>query len=160
MCRPMLSHTMTLFSFQMLRKNLGNFDQVRKLKLSGLAPFKTLIPQRTCAKEKVYALAVCFLAGEINYSLINILEKTDKLTKSIGSWSARRLTLFGNIAILKTKLRVFQCKFPHRRIAANDFLLKIGLIQTHYIVHSCSFCKVATETMVHLFWSCKHTYNF
>ena len=53
----------------------------------------------------------------------------------------------------ETKLRVFQFKFLHRRIATNDFLCKIGIKQ----VDSCSFCEETTETLVHLFWKCKYT---
>jgi len=56
----------------------------------------------------------------------------------------------------ETKLRVFQYKFLHRRIATNDFLCKIGIKQ----VDSCSFCGESTETLVHLFWNCKYTQAF
>ena len=57
----------------------------------------------------------------------------------------------------ETKLRVFQFKFLHRRgIATNDFLCKIGMKQ----VDSCSFCGETTETLVLLFWNCKHTQAF
>ena len=56
----------------------------------------------------------------------------------------------------ETKLRVFQFKFLHRRIATIDFLCKIGIKQAD----SCSFCGEATETLVHLFWNCKHTKAF
>ena len=56
----------------------------------------------------------------------------------------------------ETKLRVFQFKFLHRRIATNDFLCKIGIKQ----VDSCSFCGETTETLAHLFWNCKHTQVF
>jgi len=53
----------------------------------------------------------------------------------------------------ETKLKVFQFTFLHRRIATDDFLCKIGIKQ----VDSCSFCGETTETLVHLFWNCKHT---
>ena len=56
----------------------------------------------------------------------------------------------------ETKLRVFLFKFLHRRIATNDFLCNIGIKQ----VDSCSFCGESTETLVHLFWYCKHTQAF
>ena len=56
----------------------------------------------------------------------------------------------------ETKLRVFQFKFLHRRMATNDFLCKIGIKQ----VDSCSFCEETTETLVHLFWNCKYTQAF
>ena len=56
----------------------------------------------------------------------------------------------------ETKLRVFQFKFVHRRIATNDFLCRIGIKQ----VDSCSFCGETTETLVHLFWNCKHIQAF
>ena len=55
-----------------------------------------------------------------------------------------------------SKLRGFQFKLLHRRIAANDFLYKIGAIR-HNI---CTFCNVAVETLEHLFWECSTTQTF
>ena len=52
----------------------------------------------------------------------------------------------------ETKLREFQFKFLHRRIATNDFLYKIGIKQSE----SGTFCGEATENLVQLFWSCKY----
>ena len=40
----------------------------------------------------------------------------------------------------------FNFKFLHRRVATNDFLLKIGKKQTD----SCSFCACYPETLTHL----------
>ena len=56
----------------------------------------------------------------------------------------------------ETKLRVFQFKFLHRRVATNDFLHKIGLKE----VDSCSFCNDSTETLMHLFWYCNYAQTF
>ena len=56
----------------------------------------------------------------------------------------------------ETKLREFQFKPLHRRIATNDFLYKIGIKQSD----SCTFCGEATENLVHLFWSCKYSNAF
>ena len=56
----------------------------------------------------------------------------------------------------ESKLRAFQFKFLHRKIAKNDFLYKIGIKQTD----SCSFCEEQKETLVHLFWTCKYAQNF
>ena len=56
----------------------------------------------------------------------------------------------------ESKLRVFLFKFLHRKIATNDFLRKIGIKQGN----SCSFCEEEKETLVHLFWTCKHTHDF
>ena len=56
----------------------------------------------------------------------------------------------------ETKLRVFQFKFLHRRVATNDFLHKIGLKE----VDSCSFCNDSTKTLMHLFWYCNCTQTF
>ena len=56
----------------------------------------------------------------------------------------------------ETKLRVFQFKFLHRRVATNDFLLKIGKKETD----SCSFCAGSPETLRHLFWHCRSTHTF
>ena len=56
----------------------------------------------------------------------------------------------------ETKLREFQFKLLHRRIATNDFLHKIGLKPNQ----SGTFCGEATENLIHLFWKCKHTWTF
>ena len=56
----------------------------------------------------------------------------------------------------ETKLREFQFKLLHRRIATNDFLYKIGIKQSD----SCTFCGETTENLVHLFWSCKYSNAF
>ena len=56
----------------------------------------------------------------------------------------------------EAKLRAFQFKFLHRKIATNDFLHKIDIKQTD----SCSFCEEPKETLAHLFWTCKYTYKF
>ena len=66
-------------------------------------------------------------------------------TYSLSFWSTR-----------ETKLREFQFKLLHRRIATNDFLYKIGIKQSD----SCTFCGEATENLVHLFWSCKYSNAF
>ena len=78
----------------------ANYEKTEALWIGSLQNSNTNFPSskpRTWANGKVCALAVWFLAEEINSSLINILEKTDKLTKSIGSWSA-------------TKTHSFRCK--------------------------------------------------
>ena len=56
----------------------------------------------------------------------------------------------------ETKLREFQFKLLHRRIATNDFLYKIGIKQSD----SCTFCGEATENLVHLLWSFKYSNAF
>ena len=95
-------------------------------------------------------------------------DKASKPLQSQQKWLAER-DLVGNSTVnwrnayylpfhctRETKLRVFQFKFLHRRIATNDFLCKISIKQ----VDSCSFCGESTETLVHLFWNCKYTQAF
>ena len=53
----------------------------------------------------------------------------------------------------ETKLRVFQFKFLHRRVATTDFVLKRK-------TDSCSFCAGSPETLTHLFWHCRPTQTF
>ena len=53
----------------------------------------------------------------------------------------------------ETKLRVFQFKFLHRRVATTDFVLKRK-------TDSCSFCAGSPETLTHLFWHCRSTQTF
>ena len=98
---------------------------------------------------------------------ILVKRKTSSPAKSQGKWLAE--DLFSNIQVnwentyqlpflctTETKLRVFQFKFLHRRVATNDFLLKIGKKETD----SCSFCAGSPETLTHLFWHCRSTQTF
>ena len=50
----------------------------------------------------------------------------------------------------ESKLRTFQFKFLHRRIATNSYLFKIGITSDNL----CSFCKERPETILHMFWEC------
>ena len=64
-----------------------------------------------------------------------------------------------NLAFLctrETKLRTFQFKFLHRRIATNSYLFKIGISQSD----RCCFCKGSSETLLHLFWECPYVQSF
>ena len=56
----------------------------------------------------------------------------------------------------ETKLREFQFKLLHRRIATNDYLCKIGLKQSDL----CTFCGEETENLTHLFLRCKYSKSF
>ena len=56
----------------------------------------------------------------------------------------------------ESKLRTFQFKFLHRRIATNSYLFKIGITSDNL----CSFCKEHPETMMHLFWECTFVQAF
>ena len=56
----------------------------------------------------------------------------------------------------ETKLRVFQLKFLRRRVATNDFLLKIGKKETD----SCSFGAGSPETLTYLFRHCISSQTF
>ena len=63
------------------------------------------------------------------------------------------------LAFLRTresKLRTFQFKFLHRRIATNSHLFKVGITSDNL----CSFCKEHSETMMHLFWECTFVQAF
>ena len=64
--------------------------------------------------------------------------------------------LLPRICTLSTKLRNFQFKFLHRRIATNSFLFKIKLSESNL----CCFCQSAQETLLHLFWECPITEAF
>ena len=52
-----------------------------------------------------------------------------------------------------TKLIIFQFKLPHRRLATNDFLNKIGIKENDI----CTFCRTEKESLFQLFWSCSET---
>ena len=56
----------------------------------------------------------------------------------------------------KSKLRVFQFKFLHRKLAMNCFLFKIGIKSND----QCSFCKESSETLLLLFSECPFVKSF
>ena len=51
-----------------------------------------------------------------------------------------------------SKLQWFQFKIVHRIIGTNHLLSKMGLKENDYY----SFCNQSPETIVHLFWECRH----
>ena len=55
-----------------------------------------------------------------------------------------------------SKLRVFNLKFLHRRLATNTFLKKMGLVDDEI----CIFCQNERESLFHLFWECAKTELF
>ena len=108
------------------------------------------------------------VSKKIYECLIN--EKASIPSRSQGKWLEERdihcnlsITVnwentycLSSLCTRESKLRAFQFKFLHRKIATNDFLYKIGIKQTD----SCSFCEEQKETLVHLFWTCRYTQNF
>jgi len=70
------------------------------------------------------------------------------------SW--RLIYLLPRLCTLSTKIRNFQFKFLHRRIATNSFLSKIGISETAL----CYLCKTDKETLIHLFWEYSVTKTF
>ena len=64
--------------------------------------------------------------------------------------------LLPRICTLSTKLRNFQFKFLHWRIATNSFPFKIKFSESNL----CCFCQTAQETLLHLFWECPITEAF
>ena len=90
---------------------------------------------------------------------ILIKRKTSSPVKSQGKWLAE--DLFPNVQVnwentyqlpflctTETKLRVFQFKFLHRRVATNDFLLRIGKKETD----SCSVFALIPQRHLRIFF--------
>jgi len=55
-----------------------------------------------------------------------------------------------------TKLITLNFKFLYRRISTNNFLKKIGLVDSEKY----TFCKRETEKLAYLFWACPKTQYF
>lgn len=113
----------------------------------------SLLPHLNINKESYRRLAQDKASTPLQ-SQENWLSEGDIVGNSTVNWRNSYYLPF--LCTKETKLRVFQFKFLHRRIATNDFLCKIGIKQ----VDSCSFCGETTEALVHLFWNCKHTQEF
>lgn len=55
-----------------------------------------------------------------------------------------------------SKLIAFNFKFLHRRLSTNNFLKKIGFVDSE----KCTFCQGEIEKLIHLFWDCPKTQSF
>ena len=106
-----------------------------------------------CYKE--FVKKVCLNVSTTNqyekwYNDLNI----DIDLNSLMQWQSRFETIYW--VTLDTKIRMFQYKFIHRRIATNDYLFKIGV----KISPICNFCNGESQTLIHLFYSCPNTKSF
>ena len=54
------------------------------------------------------------------------------------------------------KLQNFQYKLLHRILPTNTFLVKIGIKDSDL----CSFCKIATDSIMHYIWQCPKVQEF
>ena len=126
------------------------------------SPEQNIPPLKSPADNLLSSKNVCKL---IYQSIVK--RKATMPMKSQGKWLSE--DIISNVQVnwentyklpflctVETKLRVFQFKFIHRRIATNDFLHKIGKKESD----SCSFCVDDTETLTHLFWNCKFSQIF
>ena len=59
-------------------------------------------------------------------------------------------------SVKHSKLQYFQYRFVHRILAVNNFLFKIGLVDSLL----CTFCGMCEETLSHLFWECPISISF
>ena len=69
-------------------------------------------------------------------------------------WQDRFKRIFK--ATLDTKIRTFQFKFIHRRIATNEFLFRIGVKSSP----RCNFCLKESQDLMHLFFDCSIVKTF
>ena len=133
--------------------------------LSALVNYKKCFSQNHSSKDKrAEEVKAALKSCKGTYKML-IQRIASLLTRSEGKWLTEA-NLFGYSSInwektysfpclctKETKLRVFEFKFLHRRIAMNDFLFRIGLLPTNL----CPFCKQVSETTMHLFWSCDYS---
>lgn len=59
-------------------------------------------------------------------------------------------------SLRETKVQYFQFKFLHRLLATNRYLHLMKKCESPI----CTFCKIASETIEHLFWDCHVTASF
>ena len=103
-----LSFSRTLYLLDIFTDTSGlkvNYEKTEALWIGSYKDRAFTIPSSkpvTWAEGKVYALGVQFSNSEINESSINFCEKIEKMRKILSSWSAKKLTLLGKIAVLKS----------------------------------------------------------
>ena len=90
------------------------------------------------------------ISSQKNWYVVFLIEENDSI-----DWGAVYQSPFQCTKV--TKLRIFQLKLLHRRLATNDFLQRINLTNTNVC---CSFRQCEVETLIHLFWSCTITSGF
>ena len=82
-----------------------NYEKTEALWIGSLKNSNTIIPSNkpiTCAERKVYALGGWFSTSDLKDIEAHFFEKIETIKKMLSNWSARRLTLLGRIAILKS----------------------------------------------------------
>ena len=57
---------------------------------------------------------------------------------------------------IDVKSQYFQYRFIHRILPTNDFLCKIGIVESD----KCTFCSLEKESIKHLMWSCDKISEF
>jgi len=103
-----LSFSRTLYLLDIFADISGlkvNYEKTEALWIGSLKNSNTIIPSNkpiTWAERKVYALGVWFSTSDLKDIEANFFEKIEKIKKMLSNWSARRLTLLGRIAILKS----------------------------------------------------------
>ena len=95
-----------LDSFASISGLKANYEKTEALWIGASKSSNLTFPSSkpiTWANEKVFALGVWFSTLEDKSALnSNFIEKVEKIRSILDNWSARRLTLLGKIAIIKT----------------------------------------------------------
>ena len=106
-----LSFSRTLYLLDIFADISGlkvNYEKTEALWIGSLKNSNTIIPSNKpitwvrLGLGLVYALGVWFSTSDLKDMEANFFEKIEKNKKMLGNWSARRLTLLGRIAILKS----------------------------------------------------------
>ena len=110
------------------------------------------------AATKPTELGYKILIGKISTSPQKSQEKwvKDCGLEVVEDLSWRSIYLLPRWCTISTKIKNFQFKCLHRRIATNTFLSKIGISDTAL----CYLCKTDKETLIHLFWECSLVKTF
>ena len=108
--------------------------------------------QKLITATKPTKLAYKILIRKISTCLQKSQEKwvKDCGPEVVEDLSWRTIYLLRRLCTISTKIRNFQFKFLHRRIATNTFLYKVGISDTALPY----LCKTDKETLIHLFWEC------
>ena len=100
---------------------------------------------------KIFIYKKCTSPGKSQTKWIRNCESED-----VENFDWRSIYLLPRKCTLSVKLRNFQFKFLHRRIATNSLLFKIKVSDRSSLL----LPKKAQETLIHLFWDCPVTNAF
>ncbi len=164
--RDILNKDNEFLTYEALIRKYGNTVPFTKYYgiIDAICPFiKRLLKQNRNSNKNSQSNYRTFITKELSSSfmynksienpsvIVNVLEKWEKILQEPLD-DEFVASIFKNIKVvtLSTKLRSFHFRLLHNAVTTNDKLFKWKILENDL----CTFCGVATESIIHLLWEC------